>query len=161
MEIEKQLAFMQYIDEPYFKISYEDEDIFYVGRFIEIAREYIEEMQLNGFEISSEDFKSYLYIEGETVEDYLSFNHKDLEDDYLILTDEEANEKWEESLDNYIDECILPEIPEAYRRYFDHKAFKFDAKFDGRGHSLSSYDGIENEEYVKEFDQTFYIYRIN
>jgi hypothetical protein len=30
--------------------------------------------------------------------------------DYMVLTDDEADEKWEESLDNYIEECIQPEI---------------------------------------------------
>jgi hypothetical protein len=28
----------------------------------------------------------------------------------MVLTDDEADEKWEESLDNYIEECIQPEI---------------------------------------------------
>lgn len=160
MDIEKQLAFMQYIDEPYFKISHEDDDIFYKGKFIEVAREYIKEIKENGFLISSEDFKNYLLFEKETVEDYLEVNYS-LEEDYLILTDEEAYEKWDEALDNYIDDCILPELPEYYRYYFDRESFKFDAKMDGRGHSLAPYDGEENEEYVEEFRQTFYIYRLN
>ena len=38
-------------------------------------------------------------------------------------------------------------------------AWKRDARMDGRGHSLSSYDGHENEETVE--GTTFYIYRIN
>lgn len=159
MDIEKQLAFMQYIDEPYFKISHENEDIFYRGKFIEIAREYINRTRDNGFYPHSQDFKDYLLIEGETIENYLYFNYSI--EDYLILTDEEADEKWDESLEDYIDCCILPELPEQYRRYFDCESFKFDAKFDGRGHSLASYDGEENEEYVEEFRQTFYIYRLN
>jgi len=43
--------------------------------------------------------------------------------------------------------------------YFDEDAWKYDAKMDGRGHSLASYDGNENEETVN--DETYYIYRIN
>ncbi len=79
-------------------------------------------------------------------------------DRYLILTDDEADEKWDESLQNYIDECILPEIPESYRTYFDEEKWKDDAKHDGRGHSLASYDGHENSEIVE--GETFYIFKI-
>lgn len=80
--------------------------------------------------------------------------------EYMVLTDAEADERWDEYLENYIDECILPQIlPEDLRSYFDHEAWKRDAKFDGRGHCLSSYDGNEHE--VKIDDEWFYIYRTN
>jgi hypothetical protein len=79
--------------------------------------------------------------------------------EWMVLTDEEADERWEESLDNYIDECITPELPESIRFYFDDEKWKRDAKHDGRGHSLSTYDGEENEETVD--GETFYIYRTN
>lgn len=71
---------------------------------------------------------------------------------------DEANDKWNDSLDSYIQECILPELPKAYMNYFDEDAWKYDAKMDGRGHSLASYDGNENEETVN--DETYYIYKI-
>jgi predicted GTPase len=58
--------------------------------------------------------------------------------EYLVLTDDEADAKWDEELENYIDECILSELPEKYQPYFDRESWKRDAKFDGRGHSLSS-----------------------
>jgi len=80
---------------------------------------------------------------------------------YRVLTDFEAEEAWEESLDSYIDECL--EIPKHLRFYFDEDKWKSDAKTDGRGHSLSSYDGEENSVEV-EIDGTeyeFYIYREN
>lgn len=79
--------------------------------------------------------------------------------DYLVLTDDEADDKLEESLDSYIEDCILPELPEAYRNYFDENSWKSDAKMDGRGHSLASYDGHECEEHVN--GTYYYIYRIN
>jgi len=79
--------------------------------------------------------------------------------EYLVLTDDEADAKWDEALENYIDECILPEIPSQYRNYFDNKKWKEDAKDDGRGHSLARYDGHEQEETVD--GETFYIYRTN
>ena len=62
-------------------------------------------------------------------------------------------------LENYIDEIVLPDLPERYRRFFDREAFKDDAKQYGRGNSLSGYDGHENEETVG--GETFYIYRTN
>jgi len=75
------------------------------------------------------------------------------------VTDEEAEEEWENNLDNYIEECVLPELPKQYRYYFDEDSFKRDCKYDGRGHSLASYDGRENEEIVENI--YYYIYRIN
>jgi len=90
----------------------------------------------------------------------------DYNNDYLVLTDSEADDKWEESLDSYIEECITPELDKldtlgnlsAYIK-FDEEMWKRDARMDGRGHSLASYDGEENEETVN--GETFYIYRIN
>lgn len=82
--------------------------------------------------------------------------------DYEVYTDEEADEKWDEELDNYIDECIMPEFEKVLPNmwtYFDSEAWKRDARFDGRGHSLSHYDGVENYEEVDR--ETYYIYRQN
>lgn len=80
-------------------------------------------------------------------------------EEYMVLTDEEADEAWEESLDSYLEECIYPELPEFTIRYFDDEAWRRDAKYDGRGHSLNHYDGSEEEETVD--GETYYIYRIN
>jgi hypothetical protein len=82
--------------------------------------------------------------------------------EYLVLTDDEADEMWDEQLDNYIDECILAELPKGVaRNYFDRAAWKRDARHDGRGHSLSSYDGNEDKIYDEEDEETYYIYRTN
>ena len=81
--------------------------------------------------------------------------------EYLVLTDDEADEMWDEQLDSYLDECVLPELPEMARNYFDTKAWKRDARHDGRGHSLSGYDGCEEEVYDEEDETTYYIYRTN
>jgi len=78
--------------------------------------------------------------------------------EYLVLTDDEADEKWEESLDNYIDECILPELEGPLASCFDVDKWKQYAKFDGRGAWLASYDGHEHYENVD--GTTFYIYRV-
>lgn len=79
--------------------------------------------------------------------------------DYLVATDEEADDLWEQDLNNYIDDCILPELSKHYQKYFDRDAFISDAKCDGRGYSLGKYDGNENEEIVN--GTTYYIYRQN
>jgi hypothetical protein len=79
--------------------------------------------------------------------------------EFLVLTDEEADEEWERQLDNYLDECIYPELPDNIRNYFDDEKWKDDARFDGRGHSISSYDGEENEQKINGTD--YYIYRLN
>lgn len=79
--------------------------------------------------------------------------------DYLSLTDSEADDIEDERLDDYIDECILPELPDHLQAYFDDKAWKRDARYDWRGHIIASYDGEEHEQ---EYNgTTYYIYRIN
>jgi hypothetical protein len=80
-------------------------------------------------------------------------------EEYAVGDDDEADDAQDKNLEDYIDECILPEIPEPYRNYFDNEAWKRDARHDGRGHALSSYDGNENES--KWNGEWFYIYRIN
>jgi hypothetical protein len=75
--------------------------------------------------------------------------------DWLVYTDSEADGAWDESLENYIDECL--EIPQSMRNYFDREAWKSDARMDGRGHSLAGYDGHEQEQEVN--GTTYYLYR--
>jgi len=81
-------------------------------------------------------------------------------EEYLVVTDEEADELWEQDLDNYLEECIYPELPKHLRNYFDDEKWKRDARFDGRAHSLSRYDGNEDEITVFEFmdDDDNYLY---
>lgn len=76
---------------------------------------------------------------------------------YFVGDDDAADSAWDEYLDSYIDDCL--EIPEQLRFYFDDEKWKNDAKIDGRGHSLSSYDGREYSEEVNGID--YYIYRQN
>lgn len=77
--------------------------------------------------------------------------------DYLVLTEEEADEKTNEYIENYIDDCILQELPERYRYYFDSEAFKRDVYMEGneRGNNLATYDNEEHEQ------GEFLIYRTN
>ena len=81
-------------------------------------------------------------------------------EEYEVLTDSEADDRMEEELDNYIEECIYPQIQdETLRNYFDEEAWKSDARMDGRGHIISRYDGCENEEKVN--GTWYYIFRQN
>lgn len=77
--------------------------------------------------------------------DEISFNGENL----LVLDEDEADERWDEELDLYIDDCL--EIPSHIRPYFDEEAWKRDARFDGRGYAISRYDGYENQ-YRIDFD---------
>jgi len=76
---------------------------------------------------------------------------------FLALTESERDERWNESLDNYIDECILDELPEQYRPYFDDEKWKRDARFDGAGVSLAGWDHQEHEYQID--GEWIYIYR--
>ena len=81
--------------------------------------------------------------------------------DYEVYDDVEADEKWDESLDNYIEECIRPQFEKAgiSTAYFNDDARKNDARYDWRWHSLARYDWNEDEATVN--GTTFYIYRQN
>jgi hypothetical protein len=76
--------------------------------------------------------------------------------DYLFGTDEEMDVAWDEALDNYLEECVYPELSGTLSQYFDDEKWKRDAKYDGRGHSLNRYDG--GEEYVKVKGVDYYAY---
>ena len=91
--------------------------------------------------------------EGETVEDYVTNPYGDVYrcdgEEYLVLTDSEAEQEYDQQLDQYIEECIMPEIPSHLQNYFDEDAWKQDA----------SYDGYENLEEVEGTD--YYLYRVS
>lgn len=77
--------------------------------------------------------------------------------EYLVLTDDEADRAWDDELECYIDDCL--EIPDGMKPYFDRAKWKRDARMDGRGSALSSYDGAEH--WVDVENTTFFIYRTN
>ena len=77
--------------------------------------------------------------------------------DLTVYDDVEADEAMDEAIENYIDECVMFEIPKNLQNYFDYAAFKQEASYDGRGHWLSGYDGNEFE--AKIGDKWYYVYR--
>lgn len=80
--------------------------------------------------------------------------------EWSVMTDREADCAMSDALDSYLDDCILPDLPEQAQRYFDREAWKSDASTDGRGHILSSYDGNEYEYQLPNGDYV-YVYRTN
>lgn len=73
--------------------------------------------------------------------------------DYLAGTDDEMDDAWDEDLDNYLEECVYPDLPENLRNYFDDDAWKRDAKTDGRASALNRWNG---EELYQEVNGTYY-----
>lgn len=95
-----------------------------------------------------------------TGDDYEECDKYIFDDKYLVLNDDEADEEWTESIDNYIDECLIPTMPACTQRYFDYDKFHSEARLNGsRGEELATYDGDEGEQIINE--TIYYIYRLN
>jgi hypothetical protein len=81
---------------------------------------------------------------GEPIEDRREYGYRD-SGQYRVLTDDEADEAASESVRSYVEDCVLEEIPEQYRMWFDTDGFvKHCVKEDGRAHSIATYDSEEN-----------------
>lgn len=145
IDLKRALALKEFLNEEYFVVG----DKAYEGTMDEADDLFSD----SGSEITFEQFVHDHYVEVEEI------SGDDYQSNYLVLTDAEADEKWEEALDNYLEECIYDTIPDWVRGYFDDEAWKRDARMDGRGHSLATYDG--HEHYERVYDTDFYIYKIN
>lgn len=64
--------------------------------------------------------------------------------EYLFGTDDEMDREWDEALESYIDDCILPWL-NGYWQYFDNESWKDDVKMDWRWNTLNRYDGSEDD----------------
>lgn len=121
--------------------------------------------EINALEDSSSDTFDEAYIEHQymRLDDQITNEYDNVFEyegaEYLVLDDDEADQAWDDAIYSFIDDVVLPEIPENYQRYFDTEAFKKDCSYDGRGHTLATYDSEENEETVN--GTTYYIYRTN
>jgi hypothetical protein len=97
-----------------------------------------------------EALAQYLELTGDEWEEIAASSYDETlfeygQQEYLVLTDEEAEQRLDEHLDNLIEDVVLSEIPESLQYYFDDEKWKREARFDGRGHFLSGYDGTEHE----------------
>ncbi len=73
--------------------------------------------------------------------------------EYRVLTDDEADDAFNEYLEQLLDEEGM--VPGADSPYFDREAWKTDAGMDGRGPSLACYDGDEYGCY------DYFVYRVD
>ena len=76
--------------------------------------------------------------------------------DYRVLDENERDVAWDESLENYLDECVKG----SDGPYYDRESWKHDARIDGAGQSLACYDSEENE-YRTDSDNWWFLYRVN
>ena len=118
-----------------------------------------EQLLANG-EVEDETDKKLLalciHLDGETDLDFCSYDSdcrlESGRQEYLVLTEDEREDRWNESLENYLDEGC---VEGSDSPYFDREAWKDDARMDSAGISLASYDGNEGEV------DDFYIYRVS
>jgi len=153
---EKAIALLQHLETDFFIVETEETAYIYEGTEEDARQQFINDIEGTeraDIDVNFQIFCSYNFIK---VEEYDSKNYNN---DYLVLTDSEAEDKWEEALNNYLEDCIYPELTGNLANYFDDDKWKQDARYDGRGHSLASYDGEEHEESVN--NTTYYIFRIN
>jgi len=156
--LEKALALKEHLGEPYFVVYNEEDhelDVAYEGREDTCKPDYNLYIREYGtHRIDPQSYEEWLDSNIHQVEEY-----DEAGNDYLVLTDDEANDRWNEYLDNVLEECILPDLPEFARNYFDSERWKEDAREDGRGESISHYNGKEHE--ININGTYYYIYRIN
>lgn len=166
---------MQHLGSPYFSVD----GVYYQGSEKELKERYA--TYLEEYEgLTPNSFEKWCKWEVLEVEEY----YTNIDDDYLICTDEEADEKaaeyikesvWAFNADFIVDHSNLPYEAIDMIKHFqstkcedanetilalitDFDDFVSDAiSADGRGHFLSTYDGEENEETVN--GETYYIYR--
>ena len=81
------------------------------------------------------------------------------DEDYWVLTDEEANEKAELEAE-YLLEDALSEVPSYLHRYFDSDQYLEDQVSNDRGHMLNTYNGSEDS-ITLDNGSVYYIYRRN
>lgn len=166
---------MQHLELPYFQID----GVYYQGEESEVKEDY------NNSDFANVDFSNFPEYCAENclpVEE----DHTDIDDDYLVLTDEEADEAakeyikesvWAFNADFIVDHSKLPyEAKEMIENFQttkcedanetilalinDFDEFVSDAiSADGRGHFMNSYDGHEHE--VNIDGTYYYVYRMN
>ena len=78
--------------------------------------------------------------------------------DWLVLTDNEADRLASEYADLYVDD-VLQEIPDHLQRYFNADLYRSNMLDNGRGHLLAYWDECEREQTIN--GTTYYLYRRN
>ncbi len=78
--------------------------------------------------------------------------------EFRIMSESGMESAWDDSLESYLEDCVYPQLPEMARNYFDDKAWKRDARFDGWGHALNHYDGSGFEVRVAVANRIEWVY---
>jgi hypothetical protein len=182
---EKAVALLQHLGEPFFVLDGE----VYQGSEEEAREQFKEARELEPIganEDEETDFAAWCVDNLTAVDEY---DTEDYNNNYLVLTDEEAEEKVSEEIENslwafrasfILGECGLPyELEDAIQSFQEKECegandailalvektcglesfVKEAVRADGRGHFLNRYDGNENEETVN--GTTYFIYRQN
>lgn len=174
--MEKSLALMQHLSLPYFCVN----GVYFQGDEVDAKNESQQWFGKMDKPFNNDDFEEWCNENCLLVEE----DHTDIDDDYSVYTDEEADEQakeyieeaaWAFNADFIIDHSSLPYEAREMIKFFqrekcegandtilalidDFDEFVSDAiSADGRGHFLSSYDGCENEEKIN--GTWYYIYR--
>ncbi len=173
--MEKSLALMQHLGLPYFSVD----GIYFQGDEVDVKNESQQWFEKMDKPFNNDDFLEWCNENLLLVEE----DYEEIDSDYLVCTDEEADEKaaeyiketvWAFNAGFIVDHSSLPyeaiEMIENFQQKCedandtilalidDFDDFVSDAiSADGRGHFMSSYDGEENEETVN--GETYYIYR--
>lgn len=79
-------------------------------------------------------------------------------EEYVVIPNAMIESVFHDYAEELIDECIINDLPEKYRCYFDYDKFIQDMSFDGYG-QMSSYDGEDNEQ--KYNGEYYHILRMN
>jgi len=178
---EKTIALLQFNQDEFFIVETENEVFIFEGNEEEARNEFLADIE--GTDEAEIDANFLIYCQNNLTE-VESYDENDCNNDYLVLTDEEADEKAKDyildtvwaftpsflSSETEIDIEVFEAIQGNDRcesnndailsMIKDKDSFVEEAiRCDGRGHFISHYDGNENEESVNE--TTYFIYRQN
>ncbi len=144
IDLKRALALKQFLNEEYFIMD----DRAFEGRLEEARASFTESIE--------HDFDSYVvqyYTEIKEVSIY------EYGKEYLAFTEEEAENRFEEELDRYLDRNIFSVLPSHYHQYFDDERWKEDKR---KGIDVESLDSYKKQEHYETIDgEGFYIYKIN
>ena len=121
--------------------------------------------ELSNLEIAFQQFcqdqgLDYEDFEAEEWDNIVNFSNGS--EEYSVMDESQAETSCYERMDDYIDECVLSQIPDNLRFYFDSETFKRDVELsDGRGSTMAPYDGHEHEYFAPNSNTAYYIYRTN
>jgi antirestriction protein len=80
-------------------------------------------------------------------------------EEYVVVQETLMDGLFKEYMEEYIDECVIGDIPESLRGYFDYEAYIDDWENDDGYSVMASYDG-----YIDDIDilgDQYYVFRIN